>query len=113
MKVVAFNGSARKSGNTAALIKAVFTGLEKEGIDCELVEFAGNHLQGCTACYKCYENKDRRCAVKKDQMNEHLAKMDEADGIILGSPTYVADVSAGMKAQIERCCLVLILEGRK
>ena len=106
MKVIAFNSSARKDGNTADLITTVFKELEAEGIECEMVQLAGSHLQGCIACYKCYENKDRKCAVKKDLMNEHIAKMDEADGIILGSPTYFADMSANMKALIERAGLV-------
>jgi multimeric flavodoxin WrbA len=106
MKVVAINSSARKNGNTARLIRTVFKELEAEGIECELIQLAGRHLQGCIACYKCYENKDRRCSVTKDSMNDLLEKMDEADGIILGSPTYVADVSTNMKALIERACLV-------
>lgn len=106
MKVVAINSSARKDGNTARLIRTVFGELEAEGIECELIQLAGRHLQGCIACYKCYENKDRRCSVTKDAMNELIGKMEEADGIILGSPTYVADVSTNMKALIERACLV-------
>ncbi|MCK4910104.1 MAG: flavodoxin family protein [Thermodesulfovibrionales bacterium] len=106
MKVVAFNSSARKDGNTASLIKMVFEELEGEGIECELVQLAGMPLQGCRACYKCYENKDRKCSVTKDSMNEFIEKMDEADGIILGSPTYIADMSASMKALVERACLV-------
>ncbi len=106
MKVVAINSSARKDGNTASLIKTVFEELEGEGIECELIQLAGEPIQGCIACYKCYENKDRKCAVTKDYMNDIIAKMDEADGIILGSPTYIADMSASMKALVERACLV-------
>jgi multimeric flavodoxin WrbA len=63
MKVIAFNGSARKQGNTAILINHVFSELEKEGIETELVELAGKKIQGCTACYKCFETKDRNCAI--------------------------------------------------
>ena len=102
MKVVAFNGSARKNGNTSILIRKVFAGLEAEGIETELVSLAGKPLRGCIACYKCFENKDRRCAVKSDALNEHIEKMDAADGIILGSPTYFANVSAEIKALIDR-----------
>ncbi len=58
MKVIAFNGSARKQGNTAILINHVFSELEKEGIETELVELAGKKIQGYTACYKCFETKD-------------------------------------------------------
>lgn len=102
MKVIAFNGSARKQGNTAILINHVFSELEKEGIETELVELAGKKIQGCTACYKCFETKDRKCAVKNDIVNECIEKMAEADGIILGSPTYFADITSEMKALIER-----------
>jgi multimeric flavodoxin WrbA len=102
MKVVAFNGSARKQGNTAILINHVFSELEKEGIETELFELAGKKIQGCTACYKCFETKDGKCAVKNDIVNDCIEKMSEADGIILGSPTYFADVTSEMKALIER-----------
>jgi multimeric flavodoxin WrbA len=102
MKVIAFNGSARKQGNTAILIKHVFSELEKEGIEIELVELAGKRIQGCSACYKCFETKDRKCFVKNDIVNDCIEKMVEADGIILGSPTYFADITTEMKALIER-----------
>jgi len=106
MKVMAFNGSARKDGNTAILIRTVFSELEKEGIETELLQLAGKKIQGCIACYKCFKNKDRRCSVKKDIVNECIEKMTEADGIILGSPTYFADVTSEMKALIDRAGLV-------
>ncbi|MBP7051140.1 MAG: flavodoxin family protein [Phycisphaerae bacterium] len=106
MKVVAFNGSARKDGNTAILVRRVFAELEKEGIETELVQFAGQTLRGCTACGQCFKNKDRQCAVKGDIANDCIAKMVAADGIILASPTYFADVSAEMKALIDRAGFV-------
>jgi len=106
MKVVAINGSARKDGNTAILINVVFDELKKEGIETEMIQLAGKAPQGCIACYKCFENKNRRCAVEKDILNECIGKLLEADGIVLGSPTYFSDVSSGMRAFIERCGLV-------
>jgi multimeric flavodoxin WrbA len=102
MKVVAFNGSARKDGNTAILIRKVFSELEAEGIETELVQLAGKTIKGCIACGKCYKNKDKRCSVDNDVANECIEKMVEADGIILGSPTYFADVTTEMKALIDR-----------
>jgi multimeric flavodoxin WrbA len=102
MKVVAFNGSARKQGNTALLIEKVFIELRAAGIETELVELAGTHPWGCSACYQCFRNRDRRCAMDNDPLNDWLAKMVEADGIILASPTYFADVSSEMKALIDR-----------
>ena len=106
MKAVAFNGSARKDGNTAILLNAVLEELKREGIQTELVQLSGKSLQGCIACYKCFENKDGRCAVQKDEMNMYIQKMREADSILLGSPTYFSDVTTNMKALIERCGMV-------
>lgn len=105
-KVIAFNGSARKHGNTAMLIDAVLRELISEGIETEVYDLAGKPIKGCIACYQCFKNKDRRCAVEDDVLNECIARMIEADGILLGSPTYFADVSAAMKALIERSGMV-------
>ncbi len=106
MKVIAFNGSARKEGNTALLLSTVLNELTAEGIETELFSLAGKPIQGCIGCFKCFENKNKRCAVEKDVVNECIGKMVEADGILLGSPTYFADVSASMKALIERAGMV-------
>ena len=106
MKVVAFNGSARKDGNTAILIGHVFQELEKEGIETELIQLSGSRIHGCIACMKCFKNKDQRCSVKDDNANDCIEKMLGADGIILGSPTYFANVSTEMKALIDRAGMV-------
>jgi multimeric flavodoxin WrbA len=106
MKVVAFNGSARKDGNTAILINQALEELEKQGIETEMIQLSGQRIRGCTACYKCFDNKDKKCAVTEDAMNEYIARMFDADGIILASPTYFADVSSELKALIDRAGLV-------
>ena len=106
MNVVAFCGSARKNGNTAILVNHVFQELESEGIKTELFQLAGKKIRGCIACYKCWENKDQRCAVEKDVVNDCIAMMLEAEGIILASPTYFSDVSSEMKALIDRAGMV-------
>ena len=106
MKVIAFSGSARKDGNTAILLNIVLDELKAAGIETELYQLAGKPIQGCIACMKCFENKNKRCAVDKDIVNECIQKMVEADGILLGSPTYFADLSASMKALIERAGMV-------
>jgi multimeric flavodoxin WrbA len=111
MKVVAFNGSARKDGNTAILVNYVLDELKKEGIETELVQLAGKKIRGCAACYKCFDNKDQRCSVKDDVANECIEKMIEAQGIIMASPTYFADVTAEMKALIDRSGLVARANG--
>jgi multimeric flavodoxin WrbA len=104
MKVVAFSGSARKGGNTAKLLNTALEELSMQGIDTELVELSGQPISGCIACYQCFKNNDSRCAVEKDIINDCLAKMIEADASFC--LTYFADVSAGMKALIERCGMV-------
>jgi multimeric flavodoxin WrbA len=102
MKVTAFNGSARKDGNTAIMIRTVFAELEKAGIETKMIQLAGKNIRGCIACGKCFKNQDKRCAVDNDIANDCIVKMLESDGIILGSPTYFADVSSEMKALIDR-----------
>jgi multimeric flavodoxin WrbA len=106
IKVVALNGSARKGGNTAILLRCVLKELENEGIETELIELSGATIHGCLACRKCSQNKDRRCAQKGDMGNALIDKMTEADGILLGSPTYVADITPEIKALMDRACLV-------
>jgi len=106
MKVVLFNGSARKEGVTNTALNLVMDELKAEGIDVELIWIGMDKLQGCISCYQCIQNQDKRCAVKTDKMNEYIEKIIEADGIILGSPTYFADTSARVKALIERAGLV-------
>jgi multimeric flavodoxin WrbA len=111
MKVVAFNGSARLDGNTAILLRAVLAELEAEGIQTELIQLAQEHLQGCGACFRCFKQKDERCSVDTDPVNEYVAKMAASDGILLGSPVYFADVTANMKALIERTGMVARANG--
>jgi len=102
MKVFVVNGSARKDGNTAILLSTVMDELKKENIGAEMVQLAGQQLHGCLACYKCFKNKDMRCVQDKDILNELIEKMRDADGILIGSPTYFSDVSANIRALIER-----------
>jgi multimeric flavodoxin WrbA len=106
IKVLAINGSSRRGGNTAILLRHVLKELAKDGIETELVELAGQHIHACLACRKCSVRKDRRCAQTGDIGNELIEKMAEADGILFGSPTYVADVSSQIKALMDRACLV-------
>ncbi len=106
MKVVAFNGSARKDGNTALLLKRVLKILENEGIETELIQLSGEIIQGCTACRSCFDTKNQRCIISKDNVNEYIKKMVEAHGILLGSPTYFGMMSPELKALIDRAGFV-------
>lgn len=108
MKVLAINGSARKDGNTAAMLRMAMAELEAEGIETELVQLHGKVIAGCLACMQCWEKKDGRCVAKKDMLNEILEKMVAADGMLLGSPTYFANVSSNLKSIIDRAGMVAL-----
>ncbi|MFV0421088.1 flavodoxin family protein [Oleidesulfovibrio sp.] len=111
MYAIAINGSPRKGGNTESLLKAVLAPLEQAGWDTELVRVGGKPVRGCIACYKCFENKDMRCSINTDLFNELAEKIFRADAVIMGSPTYFTDVSAELKAVLDRTGLVAIANG--
>ncbi len=102
MKVLGINGSARKDGNTAIMMRKVFSVLEGEGIECEMVQLAGETIHGCRACGDCAKNMDEKCVIDDDIVNSLVKKMKEADGIILGSPVYFSNITPEMKALIDR-----------
>ncbi len=107
MRVIAINGSGRKNGNTYLLLKTVLDELEVEGFETEMIQLAeGKPLQGCVSCFRCMENKNMKCVIEGDPFNEYFARASRADGILLGSPVYFSDVTAGMRAFIERCGFV-------
>ena len=106
MIAIAVNGSPRKDGNTRLLLEKVLDPINKAGWKTELLQLGGGNIHGCRACYKCFEKKDMRCAFKDDEFNEIAGKLFTADAIILGTPTYFTDVSAEMKALLDRLGLV-------
>ena len=108
MKVVAFNGSGRKDGNTAMLIRRVLSVLKAEGIETELIQLAGEQIRGCNACRTCFSTKNNRCIIEDDNVNAYIQKMVEADGIILGSPVYFSMMSPELKALIDRAGYVAL-----
>ena len=105
MKVVGICGSARKDGNTSIIIRAVFEELEKAGIQTELIQLYDKKLTGCIGCMGCAGKG--RCILEGDDFGAIFQKVVEADGIVLGSPVYSADVSALMKAYLERAGIVV------
>lgn len=111
MKAIAINGSARKDGNTAEMIRSVFSELEKEDIQTELIQLAGNDIYSCRACGTCRIKKNRKCIINDDIVNDIIHGMEIADAVILGSPTYFANVSSQMKALIDRAGLVGMSSG--
>jgi multimeric flavodoxin WrbA len=111
MKVVALNGSARKDGNTAILMNFALEELRAEKTEAAMIQMAGEKISGCIACYQCAKTKDGKCAVKSDRFNDYFQLMRDADGILLGSPAYIADITANMKALIERATIVCRANG--
>jgi len=106
MKVIAINGSPRENGNTRVLLETVLEPLSRAGWETEMVQIGGKNIHGCRACHTCRMKKDKRCAFNDDDFNQVFEKMLAADAVVLGSPTYVADVTTEMKALIDRACLV-------
>jgi len=101
MKVVAFNGSPRQNGNTAVLINRVLKELTVEGIETDFIQLGGQQIHGCMACGICRKQKNKQCKID-DNINQYIQKMAEADGIILGSPTYFSMMTPELKALIDR-----------
>ena len=104
MKVLAINSSARKDGNTAILINRVLAELNKESIETEMIQLAGQVIEPCKACWAC--GGQQNCVHCKDGFCEIFEKMKAADGILLGSPVYSASISANMQALLERAAVV-------
>lgn len=111
MKAIAVNGSPRVGGNTETLLRKVLEPLSASGWETELIQVGGKNIRGCLACYRCFEAKDARCAVKNDVFNGCLEKMLASQAIILGTPTYFTDVSAEMKALLDRAGFVSVANG--
>ncbi|WP_053983496.1 flavodoxin family protein [Niameybacter massiliensis] len=102
MKVVAFNGSPKKEGNTYHALKMVGDELEKNGVDFEIIHVGNKAIRGCIACGQCAKNKNEQCALKTDDVNEWIQVMKEADGILLGSPVHFAGIAGTMKSFLDR-----------
>jgi multimeric flavodoxin WrbA len=111
MKVTAFNGSPRIDGNTSDLIKKVLEPIKAAGIDTEVIQLGGSGVHPCRACFKCGANRNRRCAIIDDKLNEWIEKIIESNAIIIGSPTYFAGVTPETKALIDRAGFVAKVNG--
>jgi multimeric flavodoxin WrbA len=111
MYALALSGSPRKGGNTEILLNRVLEPLKEGGWETELLQVGGQELRGCLACGKCFENRNRQCVIEKDIFNHVAEKIFRADALILGSPTYFSDVTAEMKALIDRVGFVSMANG--
>lgn len=104
MKVLAFNGSPRKTWNTATLLSKALEGAASEGAETELTHLYDLNFKGCVSCFSCKTKGGEsygKCAVK-DDLAPILRKVEEADAIILGSPIYWGTVTGEMRSFMER-----------
>ena len=106
MKVVAINGSPHKKGNTYHALMGVGKELMENDIDFEIIHIGNKAVRGCMACGGCSRNKDEKCVITTDSLNEWVQKMKDADGIILGSPVYYAGIPGTMKSFLDRAFYV-------
>jgi multimeric flavodoxin WrbA len=110
MKVIAFNGSPKKEGNTFLALEVIREELEKEGVEFELITVGNKTVKACMSCYKCAENQDGKCIIK-DDVNEWIDKIREADGLLLGSPVHFAGIDGALKSFLDRAFLVAGVNG--
>ncbi len=106
MKMIAFNGSPNKEGNTFQAISMVAAELIIEGIETEIVQVGNQAIRGCTACNQCMKNRNERCVLPGDDVNDWIEKMKHADGIILGSPVHFSAIGGAMKSFLDRAFYV-------
>lgn len=110
-KTLAINGSPRKDGNTAHMLNTVLDVCEKAGHNIEFYQAGGKQVLGCKSCWYC-EDHIGRCA-QDDWIGELYPRMVSADAIVLGSPTYYADLTPEIKSVIDRCGFMAMFAGRK
>ncbi|MBN3410527.1 NADPH-dependent FMN reductase [Clostridium botulinum] len=102
MKVIAINGSPRKNGNTSQALKIMVDELEQHSIEVEIIQIGQLNIHGCIGCGYCWTSEENHCVFKDDIVNEVAKQMREADGFILASPTYYAEIAGTMKAFLDR-----------
>ncbi len=106
MRVIAINGSPHKEGNTWHALRMIGSVLEKKGIEFEIIHIGNTAVRGCMACGGCGKNKDEKCTITTDPLNEWLQSMKTADGIILASPVYYSGIPGTMKCFLDRAFYV-------
>lgn len=105
MKAVFINGSPRKNGNTAKLLKKAMEGAKEAGADVEFIDLYDHNLnyKGCMSCFACKVKGGRKgiCSFK-DDLQPILEKAMEADVLVCGSPVYTSYPTANLRAFMER-----------
>ena len=106
LKVVAVNGSPRNEGNTFHALMGVGRQLREHNIDFEILHIGNQVVRGCLACGSCAKNRDEKCSITADPVNESIQQLKAADGIILASPVYYAGIAGTMKCFLDRAFYV-------
>ena len=104
MKVLLINGSPRENGNTARALKEVADTLAAEGVESEIFWIGKKPVCGCCACYQCVQKALGRCVFDDDGTNNIIEKLKDADGVVLGSPTYYGQPNGALLAVWQRVC---------
>jgi multimeric flavodoxin WrbA len=106
MNVIAINGSPRKEGNTFHALTGVGRQLQEAGINVEILHIGNQAIRGCMACGMCAKNRDEKCSITSDALNDSIQLMKEADGLIIASPVYFAGIAGTMKSFLDRAFMV-------
>ena len=104
LKVLLVCGSARREGNTMIALQEVADQLNKHDIDVEILQIAPRPVRFCIACNQCKAKHLGQCVFDDDQCNEVIAKLREADALIVGSPVYYGQPNGGILALMQRVC---------
>lgn len=102
MKVLLINGSPRKKGNTFLALSEVAKTLEQQGIETEIVQIGTKAVRSCIACGQCAVKQLGRCVFDDDICNRIVEKLDTADALVVGSPTYYGQPNGGVLSLIQR-----------
>jgi multimeric flavodoxin WrbA len=111
MKVTAFYGSPRQTGNTWHAIRIAADELEKEGIETRIIQVGDKTIKGCIACGYCSRHTNETCVTKDDEVNGWIQEMKHSDGIILGSPVHFSGIGGTMKSFLDRAFFVASVNG--
>jgi len=98
-KTVLISGSPKPDGNTAQLMQECAKVIQQQGVEAEVISFAGMSIQSCTACGKCSEMG--KCEID-DGLNEIIQKLRSAQGFIVGTPVYFGTARGDVMAALQR-----------
>ena len=114
MKLIAINGSPRRTGNTAALLQKALEGSTAAGAETECINLYTLQYKGCLSCFYCKrKDKEHGICIVKDDLTPVLEKVKQADAVIFGSPIYFMNLTSGMQAFLERLFFSIYIYSRE